>query len=633
MSRREPRFVSRYFLKMMLSYCLVIMIGLGLVSVFTTSWVTNRLTEKESRVDREIVLQVRDYSDEKYRTIQNIFAQLYMPLSYYGNNSIMDYLNPRKTGGVDRQTKQEVVLGYLQDVCSSNRFISDIFIADYGDREIYFFSNIPGRDPSLDYDFFDRDLPGGEVDNKTRFISNHIPGYINKSSVNNFEVLSYCIYLFDQNAIRFTRPLGYIVINVRADHFREAVRTTDGLNGTLFVLDSEGTTLFDSSGGETGKPFIGETYGISDSEAMESNRGYVINTQASERTGYRFINIVNRDVIRQEAGSIRRSLYGILLACVVLALIISFVSARMFSRRINRLVQKMRVMDVGEFNITTDVKGNDEIGYLERSFNSMITRLDKHIQTAYVYQLESKTAELKALQAQINPHFLFNTLESIRFNALEHNDADTAKMIHLLGNLFRWNIQNGELFTELRQEINYAETFIELQKLRYEDAFDFTTDVPQKLLSFGVPKFILQPLVENAIKHGQRGVTSGGIISISARVIESAERGERKTESGEDGGKDIHGGNLEIMVEDNGHGMDEETVRRITERLGQPETEADDHYSIGLSNVHQRIRILFGEPYGLTIRSEPGVRTTVRILMPARRKEELEAYVQSDHRG
>ena len=642
MSRREPHFVSRYFQKMMLSYCLVIVVGLGLVSVFTNSWVTARLTEKESRVDRELVLQVRDYSDDRYGTIQNIFAQLYMPLSYYGNSSITDYLNPRKQAGQDRKAKQDVISGYLQDVCSSNSFISDIFIADYGEEEVFFFSNIPGRDNSLDYDFFGRGLPGGEVNNKIRIVSNHIPEYINKNSVNNFEVLSYCIYLFDQNAIRFDRPLGYIVINVRADHFRNAIRTMDALNGTLFVTDRNGITLFDSSGGETGKPFDGEPYGIPESDSAQPSGDYLINTQTSEKTGYRFIDVVSRDVIRKEAGSIRRSLYGILLACVVLALIISFVSARLFSRRINQLVQKMRVMDVGEFNITTEVKSNDEIGYLEQSFNSMIARLDKHIQTAYVYQLESKTAELKALQAQINPHFLFNTLESIRFNALEHQDPDTAKMIHLLGNLFRWNIQSRDLFVELRQEINYAETFIELQKLRYADAFDFITDVPQKLLTLGVPRFILQPLVENAIKHGQKGVSSGGIISVSARVEKCAEDhsefGIRNSEFQEENsafseGSGVWENMLEITVEDNGHGMDEETVRRITERLGQPETEEDDHYSIGLSNVHQRIRILFGEPCGLTIRSEPGVRTSVRILMPARSKEELEAYVQSNHRG
>ena len=98
-----------------------------------------------------------------------------------------------------------MISGYLLDVCNSNSFIADIFIADYGDRELFFFSRIPGRDTSLEYDFFDRELPGGGVSNRIRIIPNHIPEYINKSSVNNFDVISYCIYLFDQNAIRFSR--------------------------------------------------------------------------------------------------------------------------------------------------------------------------------------------------------------------------------------------------------------------------------------------------------------------------------------------------------------------------------------------------------------------------------------------
>ena len=139
------------------------------------------------------------------------------------------------------------------------------------------------------------------------------------------------------------------------------------------------------------------------------------------------------------------------------------------------------------------------------------------------------------------------------------------------------------------------------------------SEVPQKLMQLGVPKFILQPLVENAIKHGQMGVIEGGLITIEARVEEEAR--------------------LVIAVADNGRGMDEETLRRIEARLDDPGMETEDSYSIGLSNVHQRLRILFGEPYGMSIQSEPGVRTVVTIAMPAMRKEEMETYVQSNHRG
>ena len=613
MARREPHFVSRYFIKMMVSYCLVIFIGLGLVSALTTSWVVRTLTEKESRVDREMVRQVQTYSDGRYKTVQNIFVKLYMPLSYYNNYSIMDYLNPRKLANLNRTTKREVISGYLQDICSSNDFISDIFIVDYGDRDVFFFSNVAGRDTSLTYDFYSKRLPGDEINNKIRIIPNHIPEYINASSVNNYSVISYCIYLFDENAVRFSNPLAYIVVNVWADHFKAAYQNADSLNGTLYVVDSNGLTLFDSSGQGAGRPFDGGQFGIDNLDEAESNDEYVVNMLTSEKTGYRFVNIVSRDVIRREAGVIRRRLYGIMVVCVVLALVISLISASIFSRRIERLVRKMRDLERGEFNEYGEVHANDEIGYLEQRFNNMITTLDKHIQTAYVYQLQSKTAELKALQAQINPHFLFNTLESIRVNALMNQDAETAKMIHILGNLFRWNIKTRGMFVELREEIDYAGAFVELEKIRYADAFDVVMEVPQKLMTLGVPKFILQPLVENAIRHGQKGVSSGGIISIAAR--EEPE------------------GRLVIAVEDNGHGMDTETVRRIVGQLDQPESEAEDHYSIGLSNVHQRIRILFGEPYGLTIESRPGVRTVVSIIMPARRKEELEEYVQSNHRG
>ena len=615
MSQRKPHFLSRYFIKMMLSYCLVIFIGLGMVFAFTTSRVVRMLTEKESRIDRETVQQVRAYSDRTYKTVQGIFTRLYMPLSYYDNYSIMDYLNPRKLETtLDRKNKRGVISSYLQDICAANDFISDIFIVDYGDRDVFFFSNVSGRDTSLSYNFYDQNSLGEGIDTHIRILPNHIPEYINVSSVNNYEVISYCIYLFDMNAVHFDTPLGYIVVNLWADFFEGAYQDADTLNGTLLVVDRDGLTLFDSSGGETGTPFEGTRYGIADLNAMESNRDFVINTQRSEKTGYTFINIVDRAVIRREASAIRRNLYSVLAVCMLLALVISFISAQLFSHRIELLVRKMRDLERGEFSEYDGPAANDEIGYLEQSFNNMIVRLDKHIQTAYVYQLQSKTAELKALQAQINPHFLFNTLESIRINALMNKDAETAKMIHILGNLFRWNIKTRGMIVALREEIDYADAFVELEKMRYADAFDVVREVPQKLMALGVPKFILQPLVENAIKHGQMGVSDGGIISISAR--EEPE------------------GVLVIAVEDNGHGMDAETMQRIVGRLDQPEAEGeDDHYSIGLSNVHQRIRILFGEPYGLTIESEPGVRTVVSIVMPARRKEELEEYVQSNHRG
>lgn len=613
MSQRKSFFTNRFFVKMMLTYCLVIFIGLGLDSYFTASWMTNTLTEKESQIDQEIVQQVRTYSDDKYKTAQKIFARLYMPLSYYNNRSIMEYINPRKLAALNRDAKNGVISSYLQDTCNANEFICDIFIVDYGDQEVFFSSSVAGRDASLDYDFFQKDVFGdGLVNNKTKILPNHIPDYISSSSVNKHPVISFGIYLFDENALRFDKPLGFIVINVWADHFKAAYRNDGSLNGTVYVLSPDGLTLFDSSGVYTGKDFPYEKYAMRSKADIRTNDAYIVNKQSSDLTGFSFLNIVDRRVIGEQVSEMRRSIYGVILSCVLLTLFISILSAALFSRRIRRLIHNMQDIERGKFDTRIAVRSNDEIGYLEHSFNDMSRKLEEYIQNVYVFQIKTKSAELKALQSQINPHFLFNTLESIRMNALINKDAKTAKMIHILGNMFRWNIKMEGMFADLQEEIDYASAYIELQKLRYDDAFELVLDIHADTLALGVPKLILQPLVENAISHGLSGMISGGVIRIAAALGSDAV--------------------LILTVSDNGRGMDEDAIRRITAGLDRPEAELDDQYNIGLCNVHQRIRILFGEGYGLSVKGQKNRGATIEIRMPAMSKEELSRHVHSGNR-
>lgn len=610
MSRRESFFTNRFFVKMMLTYCLVIFLGLGLDSYFTASWMTNTLTDKESQIDREIVQQVRAYSDEEYKAVQKIFARLYMPLSYYSNRSIMEYINPRKLAALNRDAKNGVISSYLQDTCNANEFISDIFIVDYGDRAVFFSSSVAGRDVSIDYDFFDGYSFGdGIVNNKVKVLPNHIPDYISSSSVNKHPVISFGIYLFDQNALRFDTPLGLIVINVWADYFKAAYRSDGSLNGTVYALNSDGLTLFDSSGAYTGKPFPYERYSMSGADDAESNDSYIINRQHSDLTGFSFLNIVDRRVIGEQVGAMRRSIYGVIVTCVILTLFISILAAALFSRRIRILIHNMQDIEQGKFDTRIAVRSNDEIGYLEHSFNVMSMKLEEYIKNVYIFQLKTKSAELKALQSQINPHFLFNTLESIRMNALINKDAKTAKMIHILGSMFRWNIKTKGMLVDLQEELDYAASYIELQKLRYDDAFDLVLDISPDALYLGVPKLILQPLVENAISHGLSGMTADGVIKITAALSGDAV--------------------LTLTVSDNGRGMDEDMISRVTTGLDRPEAESADQYSIGLSNVHQRIRILFGDKYGLSVKGQKSKGATVEIRMPAMSKEELSRHVQS----
>lgn len=321
------------------------------------------------------------------------------------------------------------------------------------------------------------------------------------------------------------------------------------------------------------------------------------------------MDIVDKRVIAKETDGIRANINNIIAVCIALTMTIGLISASILSKRIKSLVKNMKDVESGKLDTRILVGSNDEIGYLERSFHTMCTKLAEYIKNVYVFEIKTKTAELKALQAQIDPHFLFNTLESIRTTAQLNKDFQTAKMIHLLGNMFRWNIKMKGIIVDLKEEIEYVRSYIELQKLRYNNAFDVIISIDSSAYKLGVLKLTIQPIVENAIAHGMGEMQAGGHIVIEGQLSE---------------------GKLVLRISDNGKGMDETKVSEVTASLTKNQDQ-DKSGSIGLSNVHQRNCILFGDDYGLKIYSELGKGTKIEVSLPVMSKEEMERYVQGVH--
>ena len=602
---------NRFTLKLMLTYCLIIFLGLGLTSYLVTTNMIEILSEMESRFDNEVIQKVKNYSDEQYQDVKDIFARLYQKQYFNNNTSIVDFINPNKEAQRNNSYKSIAISGYLRDTCSTNTTIADLLLVDYVGREVYFCSNMHNRDVSLDYDFFRYDFLGsGKVRNKIEIVPNYIPDYIGSSSANDFPVISYLIYLFDENAIRFDKPLGMAVVNLRANYFKAAYRDSSSFKGDIFVLNQDGLTLFDSSNRITGTPFPFAAYGADSLATLKTNSQSIVNMRYSEDTGFVFVDIVDKKIIEKETDGIRININNMIAICVALTMAIGFISASLLGKRIKSLVRKMKDVQSGNLDTRLEVKSTDEIGYLERSLNTMCDKLSEYIKNVYVFEIKTKTAELQALQAQIDPHFLFNTLESIRTTAQLNKDTQTAKMVHLLGNLFRWNIRTKGIVVDLKEEIDYVRSYIELQKLRYDNAFDMSVNIESGALRLGVLKLTLQPIVENAIQHGMGEKASGGHINIRGWVSE---------------------GRLMLQVSDNGKGMDEAKVREVIANLTKNQEESMGG-SIGLSNVHQRCCILFGDKYGLSISSVVSVGTQVELSLPAMSKEEMEQYVQGANR-
>ncbi len=294
-------------------------------------------------------------------------------------------------------------------------------------------------------------------------------------------------------------------------------------------------------------------------------------------------------------------LFIILLAAIVPSLVILLFSSY-FSNRITTLKQAMHQAKEGDYNIIDSFSGDDE---LRETFDDLKATVQMiHDKEARYYEAQlneqqlinrQQTMEFKMLASQINPHFLYNTLETIRMQALSNGNRDVATSIKLLGKTMHYVLENtGTSFTTLTKELDYVEAYLAIQKLRFGDRVNVCIRIEDGLNTddYRILPLLLQPVVENAVIHGLEGVTENGHILISVT-----------TDAGE----------LCITVADNGVGMDAETLATLQQNV--TEHDPDDTKSIGLYNINQRIHLLYGDAYGLSITSDTNG-TTVKLTLP-----------------
>jgi two-component system sensor histidine kinase YesM len=246
----------------------------------------------------------------------------------------------------------------------------------------------------------------------------------------------------------------------------------------------------------------------------------------------------------------------------------------------------------GDFSVSSTYDSKDEIGVLSLHFNKMVVQLKKLIRKAYQEELLKQKAELKSLRMQINPHFLYNSLESINWMARIRGIPEVGKMVKALGDLMRSSI-GGEDFITIEEEIRNIENYLTIQKFRYGDKVSVEISIDPKIRKLKIPKLILQPIVENAIIHGIENKVGNGRIAIT--------------------GKD-NDGKILLQVEDDGLGMEEEIIAEILSE--KPRQVTNEHTHIGIRNVDRRIRMYYGDQHHIVISSTLGIGTLVSINIP-----------------
>ena len=318
-------------------------------------------------------------------------------------------------------------------------------------------------------------------------------------------------------------------------------------------------------------------------------------------SGWRVVGVsyVDELVDRNMAEMLQLScvLGALVLAC---ALLTSWVLSRLLTRPLRGLAGAMESFEADADHFTYHpVGGTREVRELSDSFGHMVLRIQQLMVTVRQEEINLRKTELKALQAQINPHFLYNTLDSIAWMCEQGQNADAVRMVHALARLFRISISKGHELIPIAKEIEHAESYLQIQKYRYKNRFTYTFSVDPACLDCLCNKITLQPILENAINHGLDLMVDEGKIEVQVCP---------------------DGGDILFRVRDNGVGMTAEQVQAILHR--QP----GDRTGIGIKNVDDRLKIYFGKQYGLRIDSMPDVGTCVEIRMPRVTQEAAHVY-------
>ncbi|MEC0371180.1 sensor histidine kinase [Paenibacillus chibensis] len=390
------------------------------------------------------------------------------------------------------------------------------------------------------------------------------------------------------------KDVGYILLVYPTQNIFKAIdNMNQNFTGHLMVMLKSGEILFDTAAKPSTKPYpyYSEVMSVKGQERLMLDEESFVTHQDDSKSKLDVVQVVHVSDVEKSYGNLKRLIIGLTVLSIVVTFVLSYLAVKNVSNRTQNIIRGMRVVRNGNLSVRLPVVREDELGDISASFNQMCEDLNRHIHQVYISEIKQKHAELVAFQAQINPHFLYNTLEVIRMRAIAKGADDVAEMTYILSSLFKYLVKT-ETMVMLSEEIENSRNYLEMFRIRYKERFQFAIDVEPGVRQVSILKLSVQPAIENYILHGIRSGRTDNMIRIHAYAEDQGVR---------------------IDVEDNGKGISREKLAEIQSRLKEPGEFSSD--SLGLKNVAERLRLMYGEPYGLTIDSTPdqGTRVTIRI--------------------
>ncbi len=401
------------------------------------------------------------------------------------------------------------------------------------------------------------------------------------------------------------KKIGFINGAISLYKLSEITEGIDFYNGTSWIMDSEGNLYSTNpiqgiSVAELAnlvshiKEPISKNVGIYSFKEEKGKEQVVFYSPIPYSNGWSLCTMTSL----KELNLHTQHLIYTILVIWILVLAISIISCFLFSRTITapiyKLSKAMQLVKDGNFVLPKQVISNkkDELAFLANNFYTMTEQISSLMDRIKEEEVAKRTAEFQVLQSQINPHFLYNTLDNLQWRAYDYNAIELSEMIEALSDFFRISLSDGKEFISVIKEIEHVRSYLFIQQKRYEDILDFRISYDPDVSAYVTIKLIVQPLVENALYHGIKPKLSPGIIAV--RVL-------RKEDT------------IQIIVQDDGVGMSHAELKTLLRSLEQDAP----CKGYGLHNIHRRIQMVYGKEYGITITSEEQIGTTATIIIPA----------------
>lgn len=505
---------------------------------------------------------------------------------------------------INENRKNMLVTDVLRNILYLNQHIDHVFFVQ-ADGTVYSAmrspENVIDEEKVREWhkEYFDSDSK------EMRLISTHVSDYYRGSEKEEFSV---CRNIMNTQTIQSANSeiLGTLYIDISKKYLDSIINETKLEDGSkVYIIDTEKEEFAycpEAEEDETGKILhylenMDEKY-----QFIQAGADYYIYSRVPG-TDWMVIEMIPLFNLENSYQRIRNTTLSIICISACLLLIVYYFYSKKTNKPIRNLKEAMESIQSGNLDTRVEIRTNDEIGFLASGLNSMTEKLQSHIQKVYIAEIRQKEAEIEALKTQIQPHYLYNTLDVIRMTAITHDDEETAEMIDGLSGQLKYLIGGVRDMVSLQAEIDSVRNYFKIIRLRYENRFSLEIDIDDNLMKLEVPQLILQPIVENAVKHGLRPKEGPGVVGIHAVCQE-----------------DI----LEITVMDNGVGIRQEQLEDIRRTLENRETvnhPKSKSASIGIKNVCDRIRLIYGEPYRMEISSVENIGTIVKCIVPVSQEQ------------